>query len=91
MKLRKSRADALPEGQQGRTGESPGNAARVVPLGREGAGLHPSCTVAPSAAAEHEEASSSMRRRSCLPWSSLLLPAAVGERMGRGKGAGAAR
>lgn len=39
-----------PAGQHGWTVESPGNAASVVPLGLEGAGLHPLGT-----AAEDEE------------------------------------
>lgn len=42
----------------GRAGESPGNAARVVPFGLEGARLHLSCTPTPPAAGEDEEIAS---------------------------------
>lgn len=42
----------------GRTGESPGNAARVVPFGLEGARLHLSCTPTPPAAGEDQEIAS---------------------------------
>lgn len=69
MELRKSRAytlseDQAPVGQHGWTVESPGNAARVVLLGLEGAGLHPS-----GAAAEDEETFSS---ESAIPILELL-------------------